>query len=87
MQERIYFNSRHWNHIRNLVEEGVELRKIIDFYNQFPLTLDQLPMRSCFVERYQEIAQELQALPEELARRWIGAKTKLIENKVYPYNK
>lgn len=87
MQERIYFNSRHWNRIRNLVEEGAELRKIIDSYNQFPLTLDQLPMRSCFVERYHEIAQELHALPEELARRWEGAKTKLIENKVYPYNK
>lgn len=80
-------NTNHFEKMKELVEEGTELRKIIDSYNQFPMTPEKLLVKSHSFKRYQEIAQELHTLPEELARKWNGARGKLITNKIYPYGK
>ncbi|MFA4953012.1 MAG: hypothetical protein WC584_02210 [Candidatus Pacearchaeota archaeon] len=86
MTTDIIYNPEHFERMKKLVEEGVELRGIINAYHR-PLNLHQLTIRSEAYERYQEIAQELHVLPEELARKWDGAMEKLIENKVYPFRK
>ena len=79
------YNAEHWNRMKHLVEEGAELRRVIDYY-QSPSNPRQLGIKNRAFEKYQKIAQELHALPEEIAARWAHAKEKL-EGKVYPYNK
>ena len=83
----IYVNAEHFERMKRLVKDGLELRRILDFYNGSPLSAEELLIKSGVFEKYHEIAQELHALPEEVAERWSNAKQRLIENKIYPYNK
>ena len=79
-------NSEHFEIMKRLVSEGTNLRRIINYY-QSPSDTAQLAIKSEAFEKYHAIVQELHALPEELERKWTGAKQRLIENKIYPYNK
>ena len=80
-----YVNVRHFERMKVLVDEGLELRRVLNFFNASPITPDGMLIKGGVFEKYHEISQELHALPEELAKKWSHAKQKLIENKIYPY--
>ena len=83
MTTNIIYNPEHFGRMKKLVEEGVELRGVINAYHH-PLNLHQLAIKSEAYKRYQEIVLELHVLPEELSERWSHAREILTNAGVYP---
>ena len=85
-QRTAYFNSEHWNYIKNLVEIGAELEERI-----LGATPDDWVANTSELEDMTENLRSIYQIlgeknPLYLKQKWEHAEAKLKQAGVYPYN-